>query len=426
LVDLPIRHVRPKQLADGSTAFYWEVPTKYRRVGCPLVSERLKGTSGEIATRADELNRSFDAWRTGDDQGSIIPGTIKWLRREYEKDEAFTSLKRKTRQTVGYCLDVIEEYRLESGRQFGDLRIADIARRHAKAMKKKLAEDRGQSLSNSVMRYARLLWNFAIDELELTIEKNPFQRMKLAAGGGKTYAPTRAEVEAFIAKADEMGYRSAGTAVMLAFEFCQRAGDVIGTKQDDGSVTGISWHDYRPPSEYGVRASLRVRQHKTGELIWVPLYDYDEATRAHFELFPGLIERLDATPRRGPLIIMRDEPAKRRKGTIYLTYNEYAFGHLFREIATAAGLPAKVQFRGMRHGGLTEMGDSEATDQEMMSLSGHTDRATLKVYSKRTASQARSGARKRLALRMDIEQSSERHSEGVRNADLKKSKKTDK
>ncbi len=116
-------------------------------------------------------------------------------------------------------------------------------------------------------------------------------------------------------------------------------------------MTGISRHDYRSPSERGVRASLRIWQHKRGELISVPPYHYDGATKQRFDLFPELIERLDGTLRRGPLIIMRDEPAKRRKVSVYLTYNEYAFGHLFREIAAAADLPAKVQIRAMRYGG---------------------------------------------------------------------------
>lgn len=402
MAEIRIRHVRVKRLAGGGVACYWEVPTKYRAKGCPLIAERLEGSDVEISARAGVLNAALDAWRAGNDTGAIIPGTIKWLRREYEKDENFAKLTRKSRRTASYALEQMETFRLESGRCVGDLQVADIARPHAKLIRRRLAEDRGEAMSNSVMRYARLLWNFAIDELELQVAKNPFQRMKIGRAGGKTYAPTRREVEAFIAKADEMGYPSAGTAVMLAYELCQRAGDIIGTRQDDGSMAGISWHDYRSPADHGYRAALRVRQHKTGELIWVSLYDVDDAGR-YIELFPGLIDRLDATPRRGSLIVMRDSAHRNRKAQISLTYTEYSFGHLFREIAEAAGLPAKVQFRAMRHGGLTELGDAEATDQEMMSLSGHADRQTLRIYSRRTAAQARNAARKRLALRTDIE-----------------------
>jgi hypothetical protein len=407
LADARIRHVRLKRLAAGAVAHYWEVPTKYRAKGCPLVGERLGGSEAEIIARAGMLNASLDAWRAGTDTGALIPGTIKWLRREYEKDEHFTRLARKSRRTASYALGQLENFRLESGHSFGDLHIADIARPHAKLIRRKIAEDRGEAMSNSVMRYARLLWNFAIDELELQdVVKNPFQRMRIRAAGGKTYAPTRVEVTAFIAKADEFGHRSAGTAVMLAFELCQRAGDIIGTRQDDGSVAGISWHDYRSPAEHGYRAAIRVRQHKTGELIWVPLYDADDAGR-YFELFPGLIDRLDGTPRRGPLIVTQDKVRRSRTAQIYPAYTEYSFGHMFREIARAAGLPAAVQFRAMRHGGMTELGDSEATDQEMMSLSGHTNRATLKVYSRRSAIQVRNAARKRLALRMDMEKAAQ-------------------
>ncbi len=54
---------------------------------------------------------------------------------------------------------------------------------------------------------------------------------------------------------------------------------------------------------------------------------------------------------------------------------------------------------GFRHGGLTELGDAQATDQEMMALSGHKTRQILTVYSKRSTEQARNAARKRRALR---------------------------
>lgn len=167
-----------------------------------------------------------------------------------------------------------------------------------------------------------------------------------------------------------------GTAVLLAFELCQRQGDVIGT---------INWADYRPGE------AIRVRQHKTGEMVWLPLRDDDG------DLFPGLEERLAATPKRGTLIIMRD--TEDRHSGLYETYKVDYFRHLFREIADAADLPKDFLFRALRHGGLTELADAGATDQELMTHSGHRARQTLTVYTRQTGDQALNAARKRRAWR---------------------------
>ena len=35
------RHVIPKQLAGGKTAYYYNVPTKYRKLKCPVQNEPL-------------------------------------------------------------------------------------------------------------------------------------------------------------------------------------------------------------------------------------------------------------------------------------------------------------------------------------------------------------------------------------------------
>ena len=131
--------------------------------------------------------------------------------------------------------------------------------------------------------------------------------------------------------------------------------------------------------------------------------------RNHGELFPGLVDRLDATPKRGTLTVMREHKDKRTK--TYMPYKEDHFRHLFREIADAAGLDKGLKFMGFRHGGLTELGDAGATDQEMQSTGGHKTRQMLTVYSKPTRRQALNAARRRRTLRTETAQRSENGSE---------------
>jgi hypothetical protein len=48
-----------------------------------------------------------------------------------------------------------------------------------------------------------------------------------------------------------------------------------------------------------------------------------------------------------------------------------------------------------RHGGMTELGDAEATEQEIMSASGHRSPEAARVYVKRTEKQRMAAVRKR-------------------------------
>jgi hypothetical protein len=85
------RFVEVRRLARGSAAFYFRIPTYYRKLGCEMANEPL-GTSYEAACgddgkggRAATLNALFDEWndpRKGEpiEQGKIARyGTVDWL-----------------------------------------------------------------------------------------------------------------------------------------------------------------------------------------------------------------------------------------------------------------------------------------------------------------------------------------------------------
>jgi hypothetical protein len=60
-VKLP-RHVIAKPLASNLTGFYYNVPSKYRSIGCPLANEPLGTDFAKACTRAETLNGLFDEW----------------------------------------------------------------------------------------------------------------------------------------------------------------------------------------------------------------------------------------------------------------------------------------------------------------------------------------------------------------------------
>jgi hypothetical protein len=95
------RFVIAKHLKTGSTGFYFNIPTYYRKFGCTIPNEPL-GTDYVIACgengdggRAESLNRLFDEWNAGRigkpiEAGSLIRyGTVDWVFREYKVSKAY-------------------------------------------------------------------------------------------------------------------------------------------------------------------------------------------------------------------------------------------------------------------------------------------------------------------------------------------------
>lgn len=235
--------------------------------------------------------------------------------------------------------------------------------------------------ANHAMRAIRRAWNVVYRSHPSVVpEQNPFARMGLRSPktAGTKHA-SREQLMDFVSAADELNHAPIGTAALIAFEWLLREIDIISR---------FSWSDYRPPNRPD---AVRLFHGKTEEEIWLPL-DHENNS-----LYPELEARLAETPRYGPLIIMRNK--KDRKTGLYLPYKKDWFRHSAGRIRDHANLPKKITFASFRHGGLTELGDAELTDQSMMALSAHKTRDMLTVYSKRNEKQRTQAAKRRLDYR---------------------------
>ena len=221
------------------------------------------------------------------------------------------------------------------------------------------------------MATARRCWGLALRRRY--VMENPFQRMDIENTTKPTTPATREQLATFMEKADEMGHPSMALAGLITFELIQRKVDVIGR---------LVWSHYDSQR-------IKVIHYKTSKEVPIPLYDEEGC------LFPELVDRLDRTKRRGTLIVMRDRKDRTRKE--HLPYLEEYFRALFRKIANAAGLLVGFTFLGLRHGGMTEMGDAGLTDQEITSISSRS-RQTIPIYTHETMRQRTAGLRKRRAF----------------------------
>jgi integrase len=377
------KYMVAKRISGGRTAYYWAPPTWALKDGCPLTGDALGTDYGEAKRRCDEIhNPQFCSWRTGgevgDAPGRNEVGTFDWMAALFRQSPKFSGLPPMTRRSYDAKIKLISDYKLKDGRHFGAMVLRAITAGVVdKLFDKLLVGADGKERRRSViyaMAVARRAWNVARRSSDLVPLANPFEGMQLSYTAKPTRPVTREELVRFVQAADASGFSSIGTAAMISFYWLLRRGDCLG----------LAWGAYRPSDAPDI---ARLRHHKTGEPVDVPLRD-DDGT----PLFPELCDRLDATTRVGSLIVMR-EP--RRGRNVHVPWNPKTFAKREKAIRDAAGLDQGVTFMGLRHGGLTEGANAGLSDAQMRALSGHRTTAALLRYSQATSQQRKAGARMR-------------------------------
>src|SRR5262249_9938586 len=146
---------------------------------------------------------------------------------------------------------------------------------------------------NHAMKTCRRAWNVAARRNPGKIPPvNPFAQMGLKSPNRETPTATYAELQAFRAKAFELGLPSLATAALIAWEWLQRERDIFGT---------FDVMHYRPRERPN---AVRVLHQKTREENWISLFD----SATGVPLYPELTTELDAIKRDciGGLMLRRD------------------------------------------------------------------------------------------------------------------------
>ena len=404
---LPLPRYVLRKPTKAGWAYFFNAPMWARKAGCPVRNEPLGTDYAAAVERAETvLLPAFDAWRTGDADGKAIgaaAGTLDWIFAEYRADRRFTKLDPKTRRNheVGFAL--VGGHVLKDGRRLGEVRLTVITTAVTDALYEKLlvvteTDTDGNTVTrerrtsvNHAMKTCRRAWNVAArrnpSKLPTT---NPFARMGLKSSDRETPTATFAELQAFRAKAIELGHSSLATAALIAWEWLQREEDIFAS---------FDVRHYRPKERPN---TVRVMHEKTCEENWVPLFD-----DAGVPLYPELMGELDALKRDriGGLMLCRDWgerlPWPTARGDLDL------MRHKVKRIIRAAGLRDELSFTSFRHGGHTEAADSDLTDAEIRAMSRHKSAKVLPRYAKRTMRQVAEGARKRRAVRTKADNLSE-------------------
>ncbi len=414
-------------LAGGKWGYYFAPPTWALRPKkpdgrgpCPVGREAL-GTDYDAAVKRVELVLLplFESWRTGG-AADIAPtkerkGTLDWLFRTYRGDGRYRKLRPKVKRIYNQGLDLVSNYVRRGGGRMGDAPLAAIAATTVDRLYEALLPLRDESGKpvpllpeggltaaggeplyaerrtsvNNAMKYCRVAWN-VVQRLhpQDVPAVNPFAGLRLEQRSREIEAATYGDLLAAVAQADAMGLPSLGTALMVTWEWLQREEHVF---------TAFKLAHYRPKNRPN---EVFIADPKTDESRWYPLYD-----TAGVPLFPELTARMDAARANrvgNGLFFVRDWIDRRAgvplpwataRGQIDIV------GAKLRPILDAAGIDRSISFTSFRHGGMTELGDSDLTDRQIRAVSRHKSSKVLSRYVKRTQKQIIDATHKRRANR---------------------------
>jgi hypothetical protein len=396
------RFVIAKMLAGGATAFYFNVPTLYRKLGCTIENEPLGtdyitacGENGE-GGRAATLNGLFDEWNTRRKGGQISGGriaaygTIDWLFREYTKSKAYLE-KVSTRSRPDYerTILLITDIVTRKGDRIGDRRIRAITPISADKIYDIICKGpRGLRLrqGEKAVALCRRAWRVVHRLYPSQFDRdvpNPWEGVTRQRRVKATKsAVTREQVYTFAWGCIERGQPEAAAAAVICFEWLQRPENVLAGY--------LRWTDYRS-KEWP--SAIKIEHHKTGAVVWHPLEEAtDDGVVKFYEEAEAVLARL---PRRGVPMILREV----REG-ITKPFSFSGMQKIVHTMRDKIGLPFTFTLDACRHGGMTELEEAELTDGQGRALSAHKSQQAYEGYAKRTMERALSATRKRHAHRL--------------------------
>jgi integrase len=297
--------------------------------------------------------------------------TLSLVCEEYYKSLDYKSLTPITQRDYKYCLNAL--LGIQHGRiKFASANLQTIRPPNAQYAYNQWAE-RGVPWANHCQAVASKLWNWAIS-LGYSSEVNPFSKVSRRPHRPRKVVWSREDVTRFLDTAySRFQWRSVGLIVQMAYEWCQRLGD----------MANLTWDKY----DFDARV-LKLEQSKRRARVELPTSDdlHETLMRQHAELG----HQPYVCPKVYFNTIIGLQP-----------YNKYDLQFVARTIMDAAGLPKEYQIMDMRRTGTVEMVDAGVPLAQIMSVTGHQSPQSVAPYLKNTLSSASSALSKRNEFKFD-------------------------
>jgi integrase len=357
----PGLHRRPR--AGGEVAYFIpprkDVASGYRPKCITLPADL---SEAEVAENCRRLWSDLLKWRMKLPTGPRA-NTIAWLVRRYLNDPESpynTKLGHRSQRTYKGFSQIIAA-------DVGERRIDPDGTRprilgaHVRDWHRNWTNERGPSMARHLIVQFRILVKYAV-ELGTPGAKDlrdMLHDMRFSQPLPRSVAPTRAQVDALVSKAVELGRPSIAAVSLAQFELIERRAHIIGAYEKKRWRPGWTWQ--------AISDDWTITYHQTKVGRIERIFD--------LKTVPALFGLLQATPNEKRIgAVFKDELTGE-------PWRERHYAEVFREIAKAAGWPDELKSMDLRAGGMTEADAIDGIpDRYLQDAAGHTDPKTKDRY----------------------------------------------
>ncbi len=281
----------------------------------------------------------------------------------YYKSLEYRSLSPQAQKDYRYCLNAFLQTPVRVDMKIENYSLQTISVPIAQRAYNTWAE-RGVPFANHTMSAASVVFNLAIRLGYCEI--NPFSKVLRRPHKPRKVVWTREDITCFLNVAySSFNTRSVGLIVQMAYEWCQRLGD----------MSNLKWTNYNFDTKV-----LSLEQSKRRARVELPTTE---------ELHEMLVQQ------------------KQEVGTDYIApqchrdrihnkpYDKFQLALAARRVIRKAGLPEELQIMDMRRTGTMEMVDAGVPLPQIMSVTGHVSPGSVTPYMKNTLTSAKNAAKLR-------------------------------
>tara|TARA_R100001224_G_scaffold70251_1_gene42599 strand:- start:638 stop:1513 length:876 start_codon:yes stop_codon:yes gene_type:complete len=268
------------------------------------------------------------------------------LIKKYYSSNDFNMLRDKSKQDYKYFLNILSK-------EFGSQTCEQITSKQAKHSYEEWVK-RGITFANYLCTCSSRVFRYGIDMEYIT--NNPFGNIRRKTPVQRKVVWTRENIKQFLdACYSDFDYRNIGLIVQMAYEWCQRIGD----------MRLLKWDSFDFDSQ-----KLHLEQSKKRAEVFLPISDnLFEMLQQQKEEF-GFQEYV--APRVKPI------------GGVYEPYGLTYLSKMGRKAINMANLPSELRLMDIRRTGTTEMVEAGVPMGQIMSVTGHTNPQSVKPYMKNT------------------------------------------
>jgi len=278
--------------------------------------------------------------------------TVKHLVDKYYNSNDFKMLRSRTKKDYKYFLGIMLD-------DFGSVKFCELTSKQAKHAYEGWV-GRGISLANHVCTVSSILFRYAIDMEYATV--NPFANVRRKTPPQRKVVWTEDDVRQFLDTAyGEFQWRSIGLIVHMAYEWCQRLGDMRLLTWDN-----IDLEEHK----------LYLEQSKRRAEVTLPIED-------------DLLEMLTQQEQDfgfQQYVVPRTTPVQGE----YHPYSMERLSKAGRAVMREAGLSEELRLMDLRRTGTTQMVEAGVPMGQIMSVTGHSNPQSVKPYMKNTYASANS------------------------------------